>query len=165
MKSIEYLLISILILAIVGGYFAGFRRVFKFFAMGLIGLAIAVAATFLLGNILADGELFGGIITDLNKGAEDAHSVFEKIKLGTICFYVVLFVVIYIVKNLAVKYITAPLEWKNRTSRSVNKTLGAVLLCGICAAGIFFAFAYIPFLKNLERGAVLDFFLNLPFWS
>lgn len=134
MNTVNLITILALLFFALAGFLIGFGRSLKMFTSGIVGIIISIFVCATFGGMLLGTDLVGGWIASLNSKLGEVAAVFEKIQVGVIIFYIVMFVVVQLVRIAVVKFVCEFFGADNSVMKVVNKILGtlfvpAVILC------------------------------------
>ncbi len=134
MNTVNLVTIGALIVCAAIGFFCGFGRALKSFTGGIVGIIISIFVCATFGGMLLGTNLIGGWIADINAKLGEVAAFFEKIQVGVIIFYIVMFFVVQLLRIIVVKFVCGVFEADNSVMNVINKVLGtlfvpAVILC------------------------------------
>ncbi len=122
----------ILVLAVgVIGYFAGFGKVLKALSGGLVGKILVIVACYFSFGIVLDfpfvQDLMAKLVTAIQNANSPILNFLLTIRLDLIIFAICLYIVLSILRWLAVKLVGSFMEIQSKPLIVINKVLGIIL--------------------------------------
>ncbi len=127
------------------GLAVGFGRTLKFFTRGIFGFIISVFVCATFGGMIQGIPAVQNWLTSLN---QSMGGFLQTIHLETIVFYVVFFLVVQVVRILAVKLIAGLFSADILPVRIVNRLLGMVLMVAAVFLLLLLVFAVFRVLQD-----------------
>ena len=127
------------------GLAVGFGRTLKFFTRGIFGFIISVFVCATFGGMIQGIPAVQNRLTSLN---QSMGGFLQTIHLETIVFYVVFFLVVQVVRILAVKLIAGLFSADILPVRIVNRLLGMVLMVAAVFLLLLLVFAVFRVLQD-----------------
>lgn len=127
------------------GLAVGFGRTLKFFTRGIFGFIISVFVCATFGGMIQGVPAVQNWLTSLN---QSMGGFLQTIHLETIVFYVVFFLVVQVVRILAVKLIAGLFSADILPVRIVNRLLGMVLMVAAVFLLLLLVFAVFRVLQD-----------------
>lgn len=127
------------------GLAVGFGRTLKFFTRGIFGFIISVFVCATFGGMIQGIRAVQNWLTSLN---QSMGGFLQTIHLETIVFYVVFFLVVQVVRILAVKLIAGLFSADILPVRIVNRLLGMVLMVAAVFLLLLLVFAVFRVLQD-----------------
>lgn len=110
------------------GVYVGFGRTLRFFVNGIFGTIISIVFCVAFGGMIASiGPIAEGI-SWLNNWLGGVWDFFATIRLATIVYYVVLFLLVQLVRTLIVYGLEKLFSIDVLPMRIINSVLGAILM-------------------------------------
>ncbi len=110
------------------GVVVGFGRTLRFFTNGIFGFIISIVFCFAFGGMIASiGPIADGI-SWLNEWLGGIWSFFATIRLATIIYYIVLFLLVQLLRSLIVLMLEKLFSIDVLPMRILNGILGAILM-------------------------------------
>ena len=110
------------------GVYVGFGRTLRFFVNGIFGTIISIVFCVAFGGMIASiGPIAEGI-SWLNNWLGGVWDFFATIRLATIIYYVVLFLLVQLLRKLIVLLLEKLFSMDLLAMRILNGALGAVLM-------------------------------------
>ena len=129
------------------GLAVGFGRTLKFFTRGIFGFIISVFVCATFGGMIQGIPAVQNWLTSLN---QSMGGFLQTIHLETIVFYVVFFLVVQVVRILAVKLIAGLFSADILPVRIVNRLLGMVLMVAAVFLLLLLVFAVFRVLQDIS---------------
>lgn len=127
------------------GLAVGFGRTLKFFTRGIFGFIISVFVCATFGGMIQGIPAVQNWLTSLN---QSMGGFLQTIHLETIVFYVVFFLVVQVVRILAVKLIAGLFSADFLPVRIINRLLGMVLMVAAVFLLLLLVFAVFRALQD-----------------
>lgn len=127
------------------GLAVGFGRTLKFFTRGIFGFIISVFVCATFGGMIQGIPAVQNWLTSLN---QSMGGFLQTIHLETIVFYVVFFLVVQVVRILAVKLIAGLFSADILPVRIVNRLLGMALMVAAVFLLLLLVFAVFRVLQD-----------------
>ena len=127
------------------GLAVGFGRTLKFFTRGIFGFIISVFVCATFGGMIQGIPVVQIWLTSLN---QSMGGFLQTIHLESIVFYVVFFLVVQVVRILAVKLIAGLFSADILPVRIVNRLLGMVLMVAAVFLLLLLVFAVFRVLQD-----------------
>lgn len=127
------------------GLAVGFGRTLKFFTRGIFGFIISVFVCATFGGMIQGIPAVQNWLTSLN---QSMGGFLQTIHMETIVFYVVFFLVVQVVRILAVKLIAGLFSADILPVRIVNRLLGMVLMVAAVFLLLLLVFAVFRVLQD-----------------
>jgi len=135
---------SFVLAAAIGG-FLGFGKSLKVATHGIVGAIISVALCVLFGGGLMAANPINGLIDRLNEYFANLWGFLGVIRLGTIIYFICLFLIFQVLRIIIVNIIKQVTEADLKAVKILNKVGGALFLatfafffCMIILAGVWF---------------------------
>lgn len=129
------------------GFVRGFGKSLKSFTGGIIGIIISIFVCAALGGMIMGIPAISERIGGADEYFAGISVIFAKIPMGTVIFYIAMFIVCQILRILVVKLVCRLFEAENKAMKTVNKTLGLVFAP---AAAFMFLLLFLAVLKLFD---------------
>lgn len=141
------------------GMFVGFGRTLRFFTDGIFGFIISVVFCFAFGGLIASiGPVAKGI-SWLNNWLGGVWSFFATIRLATIIYYIILFLLVQLLRSLIVFGLEKLFSIDVLAMRIINSILGAALM--VVAVLILLLLVFAIFALFESSGFIQDMLVKL----
>lgn len=144
------------------GLIFGFGKGLNFFTDGIFGFFISVIVCYALGGIIYNfgfvQDLLDKLRTALSDKNNGLYNFLLNIHIDIIVYYISLFVVVTILRLIAVKIIKNVMEIENVLLIVLNKSLGVILFLGALLMCTFLVFWVISIIGGATES---DFRANL----
>lgn len=110
------------------GVVVGFGRTLRFFTDGIFGTIISIIFCFAFGGMIASIPFVADGISWLNEWLGGVWDFFATIRLATIVYYVVLFLLVQLLRKLIVMLLEKLFSIDVLAMRILNSVLGAILM-------------------------------------
>lgn len=127
----DWIMLGVIVAVIVLGLIVGFSGCLKFFTSGVFGVVISVIVTYFLLGIVSSWQFVTDLFARLNATmsiSEAAANVIDQIILA-----VILFIIVQILRILAVKAVVSMFEIDNGAVKVINRVIGVVSVACIVA--------------------------------
>jgi hypothetical protein len=135
MVSADWIAIAVVLIAAALGLIFGFGKTLKFFTSGILGIIISVVVCYFLYGIVINWTFTQDLMTKLVESLQNADNGFcnflIKIRIELVVVCVVMFIIVQLLRILAVALIKALAEIDNVVFKVINKVLGVVLMVAI----------------------------------
>jgi len=156
----DWVALGIVVVFAIIGLIAGFGKGLKFLTSGIFGVIITLSVTVLLYGYVVEipivQEWLGLAIEWLEGLKNPIVDFLLSINLDTILVYAVLYLVLWLVKLIAVAILKKIVEIDNGFFRVINKLLGLILFVGFIALIALIVFA----VASTVGGSFADFFVG-----
>lgn len=130
------------------GMMVGFGRTLRFFTDGVFGFIISIVFCFAFGGLIASiGPIAEGI-SWLNRWLGGIWSFFSTIRLATIIYYVVLFLLVQLLRSLIVFALEKLFSIDILVMRILNSILGAILMVVVVLILLLLVFAIFEWFES-----------------
>lgn len=135
MQTVDWIALGVVIVAAVIGLVFGFGKCLKFFTSGIIGFIISLIVVYFFLGVVASWPFVQDLMAKLHETMVVADNGFVdfliKIGIEKIILAIALFVIVQILRILAVSLVKNIVEMDNMVMRSINKFFGMVVMLGV----------------------------------
>lgn len=134
MISADWIAIAVVLGCFALGALIGFGNGVKFFSSGIFGVIISIVVCALVGTVFMEAGFIGDLMLkfrSLWEGKGGFYSVLETIHVELIVYYLVLFLIVWLLRFIVVKIISAVAKSENGFIKVINRLLGAVFFVAI----------------------------------
>ena len=153
MKTIDIVTIAVPVIMAIIGLIAGFGKSLKRFTGGIFGIIISIFVCVAVGGMILGIKPVGELVASLNETLAAKAAFLGKIHAGLIVYYIVLFLVVQILRIIAVKVICGIFEAKNAVMKTINRILGFIF---VPAVTILFVLLVFSVVRNFEDTAFVQ---------
>ena len=125
----DWIFLGLIAAVIILGLIFGFGSCLKFFTSGVFGVIISVIVTYFLLGIVNSWQFVADLLVKLN-GTMDisaqAAAVVDQILLA-----VIIFIIVQILRIIAVKLVVSLFEMDNGVVKAFNRTLGVIAMAAV----------------------------------
>lgn len=157
----DWVAIAIMLLFAVLGALVGFGKGLRFFTKGFIGFIISIIICYALGGFIIQLDFIANLLTSfrgLIEGKEGwFFSLLLTIRIDVIVYYVVLFIIVQIIRIIAVKLVVKLFSTKFVVMQVINKVLGILLFLGVLVLLTLIVFQVIYMIGGQTEESFLSF--------
>ena len=156
MDIYSYIIIAGFALALIIGFALGLGRSLNIFITGVFGVIIAIVLCFAFGGAVAKIPQVGDWIAQLNDYLMSKSEFLGKIKLATIIYYIVLFLVFQIIRFILAKIIKKVFGLSKGESvgskawNVINRLLSTLFMGGMYIVLVFLALSVVSLFSDTQ---------------
>ncbi len=132
------------------GIALGFGRVLRFFTQGVFGFFISIFFCVSFGGAIAGIPAIRELIDTLNTKLGEAWEFLATIRLATIIYYVVLFLIFQLIRKLIVFCISGIFSANVLPMRLINRLFGAIFLVAVVFLLVLLVFAILALFDEMQ---------------